>query len=127
MFSKSIIKKNINKYLPTILITVLVLTAVLWPGSMLPEQPSKIPGFDKIVHVCLFFAWTVAVVHDFNLKWHQTLGVVVMFALATELVQLGVEGRSFDPMDLLADTAGAIFGLVLSGFVIRIIKKVLRR
>jgi VanZ family protein len=92
---------------------------------MLPDP--KIPGLDKIVHFCIFLAWTVAIVHDFNLKWFTALAAVVVFAVITEVIQLGVEGRTFDLMDLLADIAGAVFGLANSGFIIRITKKVLRR
>jgi VanZ family protein len=101
------------------------LVLVLWPGSQIPDP--GVPGVDKLVHICLFLAWTVAVIHDFKLKWYTALGAAIAFALVTELIQLGADGRTFDLMDLLADTIGAVCGLACSSFIIRITKKVLRR
>lgn len=98
---------------------------VLLPGSSIPEP--GIPGIDKLVHVCLFLAWSVAIVHDFNLRWYSALAAAFAFALFTELIQLAAVGRSFDWIDLLADTVGAVLGIANSAFIIRITKKVLRR
>lgn len=112
------------KRLPTVIITILVLAAILWPGSLLPD--SRILRFDKIAHFGIFLAWTVAIVHDFNLRWYTALGMAVVFALLTEVIQLGVDGRTFDLMDLLADTAGAGFGVANSSWIIRLTKWVLR-
>lgn len=113
------------KYLPTVIITVLVLAAILWPGSLLPS--ARFLRFDKIAHFGIFMAWTIAIVYDFNPKWYITLCGAILFALLTEIIQLGVEGRTFDIMDLLADSVGAIFGLANSSWIIRIANKVLRR
>jgi VanZ family protein len=105
--------------------TVIILVAILWPGSKLPDL--KIVGFDKIAHFCIFLGWAVAVVHDFNPKWYVLLLAAFLLALLTEVIQLKVEGRTFDLYDLLADATGAIVGLAVSAFVIRITQKVLRR
>jgi VanZ family protein len=113
------------KYLATILISIIILVLILLPGSSVPDP--KLPGLDKLVHIFLFLAWTVAIVHDFKLRWYTALAVAIVFSLFTELIQLGADGRTFDWMDLLADTAGAIAGIVSSAFIIRITKKVLRR
>ena len=82
---------------------------------------------DKLAHFCIFLVWTVAVVSDFNARWYISLLAALLFALLTEVIQLGVPGRTFDLNDLIADAAGAVFGLVNSAFIIRITKKVLRR
>ena len=113
------------KYLLTIIMTVIILVAISWPGSHLPDI--KIVGFDKIAHFCIFLAWTVAVVHDFNAKWYIALAAALLLALLTEVIQLKVEGRTFDLYDLLADAIGATVGLACSAFIIRITRKVLRR
>lgn len=113
------------KYLPTILITVIILTLVLLPGSAIPD--TSLPWIDKLVHFVLFTLWTVAIVNDFGLKWYVALIVAMMFAFLTEVIQLPVEGRTFDYNDLIADGAGVIFGLANAGFIIRITRKLLRR
>lgn len=113
------------KYPATIIVTIVALTAVLWPGSALPDT-GGLP-IDKLAHFVIFVTWTVAVVHDFRLKWYTALLAAMLFALGTECLQLGVEGRSFDLNDLIADAAGAVFGVANSSFIIRITKKVLRR
>jgi VanZ family protein len=113
------------KYLATILVTVVILTAVLLPGSKIPD--TSLPWIDKLVHFILFTSWTVAIVNDFRLKWYMALVAALLFALFTELIQLPVEGRTFDFNDLIADGAGVIFGLANADFIIRITRKLLRR
>ena len=113
------------KYIPTIFFTVVILTAVLLPGSQIPD--TNITWLDKVVHFTLFTSWTVAIVHDFNLKWYVALIVALLFALLTEVIQLPVEGRTFDVKDMVADSAGVLFGLANASFIIRITRKMLRR
>ncbi len=105
--------------------TVVILAVVLWPGSRIPNP--GIPAFDKIVHFCMFLVWTVVFAYDSNLKWYTILAIALSLALLTEVIQLGVEGRTFDVNDLLADGAGVVFGLANAAFIIRITKKLLRR
>lgn len=112
------------KYFFTIAITVVVLTAVLWPGSQIPS--TKLP-VDKLVHFLLFTGWTVAITNDFNLKWYKALIAGLLFALLTEVIQIPLEKRSFDLMDVLADGAGVLFGIANAAWIIRITKRVLRR
>jgi len=112
------------KYFFTILITVVILVAVLWPGSQIPS--TRLP-IDKLVHFLLFTGWTTAIVNDFNPKWYKTLIAGLLFALFTELIQIPIEKRTFDVMDLIADGAGVLFGLANAAFIIRITKRVLRR
>lgn len=112
------------KYLLTILATVVILTAVLWPGSQIPTTKWPV---DKLVHFLLFTGWTTAITHDFNLKWTKALISGVLFALFTELIQIPIEKRSFDLNDILADTAGVLFAIANSSWLIRITEKVLGR
>jgi VanZ family protein len=112
------------KYLPTIIATVLIVTAVLWPGSQIPTTHWPI---DKLVHFIMFTAWTSAVILDFNAKWVKALIAGLLFALFTELIHIPFEKRSFDLNDLLADAAGVIFGIANAPWIIRLSKRVLRR
>lgn len=112
------------KYLPTILVTIIIFVLVLWPGSKLPQTQLPV---DKLVHFLLFATWAVAARNDFNWKWFVVLSAGLAVALCSELVQLATKDRSFDTMDLLADSAGLVFGLANADFAIRIVKKLLRR
>lgn len=112
------------KYLPTIAVTVIILAAVMWPGSQIPV--TKLP-IDKLVHFLLFAAWTSAVVLDFDPKWVKALAGGILFALLTEVIQIPLEKRTFDVKDLVADSAGVLFAVANSSWIIRITKRVLRR
>lgn len=95
--------------------TALILVAVLLPGSSLPDTPG-IPGLDKMVHLALFLMLAVSVQLDFNLSGFRRLSLaaaaLIVFSSLTEALQLFVEGRSADVLDLLADMAGLLAGLV---------------
>jgi len=114
----------LKKYIFTIAATVVILTAVLWPGSQIPQTKWPV---DKLVHFLLFTGWTTAIIHDFSLKWVRALIIAVLFALCTEVMQIPIERRSFDLNDVIADSAGILFAIANSGFFIRIAKRVLRR
>ncbi len=113
------------KYLFTASLSILILIAVLIPGSTLPDVNPFI-GFDKLVHIALFGAWALAVYYEFrkpefNLFLAFVIGI--SFSLFTEVLQLFVEDRSFDVYDLFADAAGLIIGLTVSPSVLKLFKK----
>jgi VanZ family protein len=112
------------KYIFTIAVTVVILTAVLWPGSQIPTVRWPV---DKLVHFLLFTGWTTAILHDFEVRWPKALIAGVLFALFTEVIQIPIEKRSFDLNDVLADSAGVVFAIANSTFLVRIAKRVLRR
>jgi VanZ family protein len=112
------------KYIFTISATVVILAAVLWPGSQIPKTEWPI---DKLIHFLLFTGWTTAVIHDFGVRWPKALAAGVLFAMFTEVIQIPIEDRSFDLNDALADTAGVVFAIANSTFLVRLAKKVLRR
>jgi len=100
----------------TIIVVILILIAVLLPGSSLPHGPA-IPGFDKLVHGGMFLALALAAGFDFRLAGARrllgALAVVSAFAALSEVSQLFVPGRSCDGYDLLTDMLGFAVGLVL--------------
>jgi len=112
------------KYFVTILATVLVLTAVLWPGSQIPTTKWPV---DKLVHFLMFTGWTSAVILDFNVKWVKALIAGMLFALFTELIQIPFEKRTFDLNDIFADTAGVLFAIANASWIQKLAKRVLRR
>jgi VanZ family protein len=104
----------------TALVSILIVIAVLIPGSNLPDV--GIGGFDKLIHVAMFGTWAVAVRYDFNIKpfpWLFTFFVGLLFSGLTEILQLVVEGRTFDVYDMVADTIGLVAGLLVSGPILK--------
>jgi VanZ family protein len=108
----------------TILVSLMILVAVLIPGHDLPNV--DIGGYDKLIHLGMFATWTLAVRYDFRTKpsrYYLILLVGIFFSFLTELLQLPVEGRTFDAYDMAADAAGIIIGLLVSGPALRIIDR----
>ena len=114
------------KYPATIFTTILILVAVLLPGSNLPDV--DIVGIDKLAHFTLFTMWSISVRRDAGpaFRWIICLIAGVLFSLFTEVLQILVEGRSFDWYDLIADAAGLLFGLAIGSFILRLIQKIFR-
>jgi VanZ family protein len=114
------------KYWCTIGITLLILVAVLLPGSAVPDVGSF--GLDKIIHFLLFFAWAVAIRFDFPfIKKILVFSIGIVFSFLTEVLQLFTEDRSFDFFDMLADAVGLATGLILSHLVIRLLSSAFKK
>ena len=111
----------IMKYISTILVTVLILIAVLIPGPSIPDIADNILGFDKVIHFCMFYVWSIAIRFDFqkNFKWPLTWLTGASFGVLTEILQLFAEDRTFDYFDMLADAIGVSIGLLTGAFVLR--------
>lgn len=81
----------------------------------MPDSPG-IPGFDKMVHFVMFLMLAVAMHCDFKLEGRRRLISALVIGLAfsalTEALQLLVDGRASELLDMLADTAGFIVGLL---------------
>lgn len=108
------------KFLPTAIISVLIIVAVLLPGSQIPDV--SIVGFDKFVHVGMFGTWALAVRYDFRHKPFSFLlavGIGLLFSLGTEVLQVFVEGRTFDGWDIAADAVGLLIGFLVASPVLR--------
>ena len=99
---------------PTTATAALILVAVLLPGSALPEGPG-VPGLDKLVHAVLFFGLALAAQLDFGLDGRRRVAVALVAALffsaLTEALQLAVDGRSSELLDMAADMGGFVVGL----------------
>ncbi|MCZ2816760.1 VanZ family protein [Modestobacter sp. VKM Ac-2984] len=98
-------------------VVVLVSLAVLFtPASGVPSAPA---GVDKVVHVLLFAVLAVSG------RWagvgRAVLAIVlVVYAAVSELVQsLPVLNRSTSVVDLLADVAGVVVGLLVGDALAR--------
>lgn len=110
----------------TILVSLMILVAVLIPGRDLPDV--DIGGYDKLIHFGMFAVWALAVRYDFRTKpsrYYLVFLAGMLFSLFTEVVQLPVEGRSFDPYDMAADGVGLLVGLLISGPILRVIDRII--
>jgi VanZ family protein len=108
----------------TIIVSLLIIVGVLIPGPNLPDV--GIGGFDKVVHIGMFGLWAIVVRYDFDTKPFRFFIVFLagmLFSILTEILQLLVEGRSFDIYDMAADGIGLIGGLLVSGEVLKFLKR----
>lgn len=107
------------KYLLTTASTVLILIAVSMPGSKIPSV--GIGGLDKVVHLILFFLWSVAIRYDFSPNFNWLLGLAFGFCLgiSTEVLQIFVESRTFSLWDILFDALGLMLGLMVGRKILR--------
>lgn len=96
----------------------LVITTCLLviPGDALPKTNLVyIPNFDKLVHIGLFAILCALWLKTLKSRRFATDGMVVLATIAygvgMEFVQRDfVANRSFDMLDIVADSAGAILG-----------------
>jgi VanZ family protein len=112
------------KFRFTFLASLLILIAVLLPGSTIPDV--NVVGFDKIVHTVLFGLWAFAVRYDLRFSKFNFLVVVLIgmsFGMMTEVLQIFAEERNFDLYDALADAIGLIVGLLVWPKIVAIIKQ----
>ena len=106
--------------LSTLFVSILIIIAVLVPGSKLPDV--SIGGYDKLIHIAMFLTWAVAVRFDYNrhpFRYVLVFLIGILFSALTEVLQILVEGRSFDVYDMAADAAGLVIGLAVSGPLVR--------
>lgn len=103
---------------------VVICIGCLLPGDDLPSTGSfisrlieRIPHFDKIVHFLIYFVFMLVLVAGFmrqfgGLGWKAYLVsflIAVSCGVTIEFIQEYV-GRSYDTIDMLANTLGAITG-----------------
>lgn len=98
------------------LAVVLVLTFL--PSKSIPEW-DLFPGFDKLVHVCMYFGVTIMASWTFHAeeKLKRIIYIVLLatlWGLLMEFMQLFMDaGRAFEWMDELSNSAGVVTGAVL--------------
>ncbi len=112
----------------------LSLTAVLLllPGSALAaladwlalaDTPGpQVSGSDKFVHAFLFGLCGLTSLRAWGAQRSHTVRTVLaltLFAVATEVLQLWVPGRSASLGDLVADLLGVLAGMVLAAWTMR--------
>lgn len=95
----------------------LILVALLMPGSTFRTVPRSFLQLDKLVHLALFYIFTLSFLLEYRAargrapRFWLGLLVVGVLTVGSEVLQLGTRTRSFDVMDMVYDTAGAILAL----------------
>ncbi|MEI7524739.1 MAG: VanZ family protein [Mariniphaga sp.] len=97
----------------------------LLPSADIPQVP-MFPGADKIVHLCMYLGlsaiscWSMHA--EINTKWYY---LVILFAVSwgitMEIFQKIMNlGRSFELLDILSNSIGAIIGVALFMLLVRL-------
>lgn len=126
------IKQNIGMrmiryYLPAMGWIILILFLCTMPGSSLPKASlfDKL-HVDKIVHFFLFGGTVILLAYGYyRQRGHISGKALLGIALVTGLYGLAIEfiqkyftaNRSFEIMDVVADTLGALMGAVIFRFI----------
>lgn len=112
-------KPSLFAYKFTILMAVLILTALLLPAKTFPKISSPLP-VDKLIHASLFFLFASAFVVEYRRDRKSGPGILlesallVPFVLLSEVLQLFTKSRHFELGDLAADFIGAGMAILLS-------------
>lgn len=92
------------------------------------DIPSLFPGQDKIFHAVVFAVLgfctlgALGITDDGYSDQHVMLAVllVMLYGISDEFHQIFVPGRSADPLDILADTAGGALGAAALQILFRV-------
>lgn len=115
---------------------ILIFIGCLLPSNDLPSTSffSRIPHFDKIVHFILYFVFVLFLMAGFIRQFNGTQLKTVLFSffiaiacgLLIEVLQSEMHaGRSGDVYDMLANTGGALLGILLFNPIRWILKNIL--
>ena len=114
-------KKASSTIWPAMLWSAFVLILLVIPVKRKTESSFfSLPHFDKAIHLFLFLM--------LSFLWHQYLVIkyehirkrnlialfitVVLYGIMLEYIQIWT-GRDFDPLDMMANTAGALTGIII--------------
>ena len=107
------------KYLVVLFGWFLLMSYSLFTPAKHLSAPSNInfPGADKVVHFVLFAVLTYLTVktvkmRNIKISKFQLGCLLALYAVITELVQIGISGRHGDFWDFLADVLGVTAVLI---------------
>lgn len=114
--------------MPPAVFSVVTVLAILWltlaPKPLGENPPPLFPGADKLAHGVMFGGLTAMMLLDWQRihRWQRTRwGMVTLYATAVSFFGVFIEcaqnlmnqGRGFEWMDIVADTAGAFLVAVV--------------
>ena len=105
------------RYGPAVIMVLLIPVLSLLPAHFFAHiaGPPPFPGMDKLIHALMYTALTAALFHALSPLARLRYSWAIRLALAASLYGFGMElcqkvmtqSRSFDPLDALANMAGA--------------------
>ncbi len=108
---------------------IVVAILILLPGKDLPGT-GGLANIDKIAHAIVFAVLTILVIVGFKKQFTfpvikkysiiSSISVILLYSVILESIQLFVPDRQFDKFDMIANTMGISFGLILFVFIYRI-------
>ncbi len=115
---------SLRRYGPALVMTLLIPALSLLPAHFFKQVAKPLApfgGVDKIIHVLLYAALTATYLHVLTRERRGRLATVLrvvffaaLYGLAMEVCQgLFTTSRSMDPLDALANTAGALTSALL--------------
>lgn len=112
-------KTKIAAFKFTTITAALILVALLLPSSVYRGAP-RFFGIDKTVHFAMFLLFAFCYLNEYRRyngrrpSLGHSASFVVVFILATELLQLLTATRHFELMDMVFDAAGAGVAIAIS-------------
>ena len=106
---------------PALIWSAFVLILLVIPIKRKTESSFfSLPHFDKVIHLFLFlilsFLWhQYLVVKHEDIRKRHFIGLfiaVVLYGIMLEYIQI-LTGRDFDPLDMMANAAGALSGIII--------------
>ncbi|MEX0811555.1 MAG: VanZ family protein [Chitinophagales bacterium] len=119
---------SLRHFTPVIIWLLLILFSAILPGNEIPETGFK--GFDKIVHISIYavlcFLLKIALHKQFVYSYrsyrvkYYAVTIAFLYGFLMELIQhLFTSNRSFELLDILANTVGCMVGVLIFAFVYR--------
>ncbi|MBR2200596.1 MAG: VanZ family protein [Bacteroidales bacterium] len=99
---------------------IMLLATTMKPGDEMPKI--EIPYMDKIVHFGIFGVLGFLITYEKRRADLLTLALCAAFGAAIEVIQSFLPWRSFEWADMLADTLGALAGLLVGKWLISFAK-----
>ena len=115
--SEASVRTFVTDHWPALSWSLLIAVLLLAPGDLSEPAPAWLSRFetaggDKLVHAALFFVHAAVLARTFRRLGVGAAGpwaaaaIAAAYGLALELLQLGVDGREWDSLDVLADVTG---------------------
>uniref|UniRef100_UPI004047ABAA VanZ family protein n=1 Tax=Roseivirga sp. TaxID=1964215 RepID=UPI004047ABAA len=111
----------IKSYWTSVLWGMMLAVLMLAPQDAFPE--SELLGYDKLAHLGVFAIFSITILFGNKLRHHKkkldnqkklnAFFISVVYGIVLESLQYFVPGRMVDIYDLLANTVGAIVGVIL--------------
>ena len=107
----------IKKYkLSIIWAAIMLLATTMKTGDEMPKF--EIPYFDKIVHFVIFGVLGFLISYEKRRLEVSTAVICAGFGIAIEIIQSFLPWRSFEVADMVADTIGALAGMLAAKLLI---------